>query len=65
MRIAIFIYVRNIRNIRKNKKGQTLVEYGLIVAFVSLVVILLLQFLGEGIVGFFSLVTDTLGSKAN
>jgi Flp pilus assembly pilin Flp len=49
--------------VRKQKtpsQGQTLVEYALIVAFASLIVITFLTFLGQDIVGFFSVVTNTL-----
>jgi Flp pilus assembly pilin Flp len=45
---------------KRSKSGQTLVEYGLIVGFASLVVLALLSLLGNNIVQFFSKVTNTL-----
>jgi len=47
-----------------SERGQTLVEYALIVAFASLIVIAFLTFLGQDIIGFFSTVTNTLSPAA-
>jgi pilus assembly protein Flp/PilA len=47
----------------KSKKGQTLVEYGLILALVSIVVIAVLTLLGDQLKNIFSKITDTLGSQ--
>jgi len=45
---------------RKNKKGQTLVEYALILAFVSVVAISVLVRLGDEIKTVFSTITSQL-----
>jgi pilus assembly protein Flp/PilA len=45
-------------------RGQTLVEYGLIVALVSIAVIVVLIALGGAIVTIFSTVASTLGAHA-
>ena len=46
----------------KSKKGQTLVEYGLILALVSIVVIAVLTLLGDQLKNIFSTITNTLSS---
>jgi pilus assembly protein Flp/PilA len=46
----------------KSKKGQTLVEYGLILALVSIVVIAVLTLLGGQLKNIFSKITNTLGA---
>jgi Flp pilus assembly pilin Flp len=46
----------------KNKKGQTLVEYALILAFISVVAISLLINLGAKISGTFSKINSVLTS---
>jgi pilus assembly protein Flp/PilA len=46
----------------KSKKGQTLVEYGLILALVSIVVIAVLTLLGDQLKNIFSKITNTLGA---
>ena len=45
----------------KSNRGQTLVEYGLILALVSIVVIAVLGLLGGQITTVFQSITDTLG----
>jgi pilus assembly protein Flp/PilA len=47
----------------KSKKGQTLVEYGLILALVSIVVIAVLTLLGDQLKNIFSTITNTLGGS--
>jgi Flp pilus assembly pilin Flp len=47
---------------RKNKRGQTLVEYALILAFISVVAIIVLQQLGSKVSSVFSTVNQGLGS---
>jgi pilus assembly protein Flp/PilA len=47
---------------RKNRKGQTLVEYALILAFISVVAISVLISLGRQITGTFSRITTTMSS---
>ena len=44
----------------KNKKGQTLVEYALILAFISVVAISVLLTLGKQVTGVFSTITSQL-----
>jgi pilus assembly protein Flp/PilA len=46
----------------KSKRGQTLVEYGLILALVSIVVIAVLTLLGSQIQNVFNRITDTLSA---
>ncbi|MDR0533480.1 MAG: Flp family type IVb pilin [Verrucomicrobiales bacterium] len=46
----------------KSKKGQTLVEYGLILALVAIVVIAVLTALGGKLTNIFNSVSTTLGS---
>jgi pilus assembly protein Flp/PilA len=46
----------------KSRKGQTLVEYGLILALVAIVVIVVLGILGGQLSNIFSTVTSSLGS---
>ncbi len=43
------------------RKGQTLVEYGLILALVSIVVIAILSIMGNKLKNIFNLITNTLG----
>ena len=43
-------------------KGQTLVEYGLILALVSIVVISVLTLLGNKLKNIFNTITNTLGT---
>ncbi|MDD5260867.1 MAG: Flp family type IVb pilin [Methylacidiphilales bacterium] len=47
----------------KSKKGQTLVEYGLILALVSIVVIVVLGLLGNQLKNIFNTITNTLGAN--
>lgn len=46
----------------KSRKGQTLVEYGLILALVSIVVIAVLSLLGNQLRNIFGKITDTLST---
>ena len=47
-----------------NKKGQTLVEYGLILALVSIVVISVLGLMGNRIKIIFNTITSTLSTAS-
>ncbi len=47
---------------RKSKKGQTLVEYALILAFISIVAISVLVTLSQNIRGTYSKITSSLVS---
>jgi pilus assembly protein Flp/PilA len=49
----------------KDKKGQTLVEYGLILALVAVVVIGVLTLLGGQLQNIFNTVTNTLSHAAS
>ena len=51
-------------NIRKNR-GQTLVEYGLILALVSIVVIVVLALMGNQLNSIFNTITNTLSSAGS
>jgi len=48
----------------KSKKGQTLVEYGLILALVSIVVIAVLTTLGTKIQNIFTTISTSLSSAS-
>ena len=56
------LYVAVVNQLAKlrSKRGQTLVEYGLILALVSIVVITVLSVLGTSIRGVFNTITQTL-----
>ena len=53
------LYVKMLNRV-KSRKGQTLVEYGLILALVAIVVIAVLTVLGEQLKNIFSQVTGAL-----
>ena len=53
-------FVKLFRQNRKGKKGQTLVEYALILAFISVVAISVLIALGKEVKGVFSTITSQL-----
>ena len=55
--------MRTIRNRWAKKKGQTLVEYALIIALISIVVVSIMISLGSAIKGTFSRMTTTLASE--
>jgi Flp pilus assembly pilin Flp len=50
------------KNRSRNKRGQTLVEYALILAFISVIAISVLIRLGEGVKGIFSSITSQISS---
>jgi pilus assembly protein Flp/PilA len=52
----LFSYLRN----RRDEEGQTLVEYGLLLALIAIVVIAVLILLGPAISGIFQSVNDQL-----
>ena len=49
-----------VHNVRKEPRGQTLVEYGLLIALIAIVVIAALLFLGPIISGLFNNIGNTL-----
>ena len=49
-----------LRPLRKRKRGQTLVEYGLIIAMISIVAILVLQSLGTTTTNLYDYVDDQI-----
>lgn len=49
----------------KNRKGQTLVEYGLILALISIVTIAILTMMGTQLKSIFGRITSTLASAAS
>ncbi len=50
-----------VKNLMADESGQGMVEYGLILALVSVVVIVALGLLGDGVNEIFENVTDALG----
>jgi len=59
MHMMTELYVKMLNRV-KSRKGQTLVEYGLILALVAIVVIAVLTVLGEQLKNIFSQVTGAL-----
>jgi len=53
-----------IRNLRKDTKGATAIEYGLIAALVSVAAILAMQALGTSLSGMFTAVSTSLDNNA-
>lgn len=49
----------------KSKKGQGMVEYGLIIGLIAIVVIVALGLLGEGLDGIFRTITDAVGGAVS
>jgi Flp pilus assembly pilin Flp len=63
--VAFRVTVRNMKKLERppeNKKGQTLVEYALILAFISIVAISVLITLSQNIRGTYSKITSSLVS---
>jgi pilus assembly protein Flp/PilA len=59
----MFTFIRNLlAHIRRNADGQTLVEYGLLLALIAIVVIAALIFLGPIISDIFSRVGNELNN---
>ncbi len=59
MHMMTELYVKMLNRV-KSRKGQTLVEYGLILALVAIVVIAVLTILGNQLKNIFSEVTGAL-----
>ncbi len=59
MHMMTELYVKMLNRV-KSRKGQTLVEYGLILALVAIVVIAVLTILGNQLKNIFSEVTSAL-----
>jgi len=59
MHMMTELYVKMLNRV-KSRKGQTLVEYGLILALVAIVVIAVLTILGNQLKNIFSQVTGAL-----
>lgn len=51
------------RNILRDESGQTMVEYGLLIALISIAVIAVLVLLGPHIASFFQAVDNQLASN--
>jgi pilus assembly protein Flp/PilA len=56
----ISTFVSYLQNRRDSEEGQTLVEYGLLLALIAIVVIAVLILLGPAISGIFKSVNDQL-----
>lgn len=56
------IYVKGIKFIKNDNKGQSLVEYGLIIALIAVAAIVVLKALGVGIQGTFKKILEALPS---
>jgi pilus assembly protein Flp/PilA len=63
MLTELYIKAMSSLNQLKSRKGQTLVEYALILALVSIVVIVILTLLGSQIQTIFSQITSTLAGS--
>ena len=50
-----------LRNTLENEDGQTLAEYGLLLALIAIVCILAITALGTSIEGIFNEIADTIG----
>lgn len=50
------------RKLSNKRRGQTLVEYALLVAFTALVVVVFLRFLGGNVTNFFDRTSATLST---
>lgn len=62
MTARIAAYVGSRLTYLKSRRGQTLVEYGLILALVSIVVIAVLSLLGNQLRNLFGRITETLST---
>lgn len=60
MRTLISNLLAYVQNRRESEEGQTLVEYGLLLALIAIVVIAVLILLGPAISGIFQSVNDQL-----
>ncbi len=55
--------MKNLMRLWKDESGQTMVEYGLLIALISIAVIAVLVLLGPRIAGFFQAVDDQLAAS--
>jgi pilus assembly protein Flp/PilA len=55
--------MKKLATLMKDESGQTMVEYGLLIALISIAVIAVLVLLGPRIAGFFQAVDDQLASS--
>ena len=55
--------MRNFVRLMRDEKGQTMVEYGLLIALISIAVIAVLVLLGPRIAGFFQAVDNQLAAS--
>jgi len=57
------VVIMKIKQLLKDESGQTMVEYGLLIALISIAVIAVLVLLGPRIAGFFQAVDDQLATS--
>jgi len=55
--------MKTLARLFKDESGQTMVEYGLLIALISIAVIAVLVLLGPRIAGFFQAVDDQLAAS--
>jgi pilus assembly protein Flp/PilA len=55
--------MKNLMKLMKDESGQTMVEYGLLIALISIAVMAVLILLGPRIAGFFQAVDTQLASS--
>jgi pilus assembly protein Flp/PilA len=61
MKWGLNFMMKMLKGLMRNRKGQGMVEYGLIIGLVAIVVIFALTALGGGLEGIFGEINDALG----
>lgn len=55
--------MKNLVRLIRDEDGQTMVEYGLLIAFIAIATLVVLMVLGPRIAGYFQSVDDTLANN--